>query len=199
MYLLARPQATAAQRRSRDLVVALSPELFGGLSCEACGQVVDEEWRRCPACATWLQVACLDCGRWSATNLEICPWCATARVDDPADADEAAEALDTDTAASYALEPDQVAAVAGVPALELDDGDDEPEARPVTAPLPVFSILHEVPALLPAPAEASPVAPHAIFQQTLGTPGPRDPRRGGRRGRGFEDAVEVETPAAIGR
>ena len=196
VYLLARPQATAAQRRSRDLVVALTPELFGAIRCEACGQVVDEEWRRCPACTTWLQVACLDCDRWSATNLEICPWCATSRVDEPAFASEADEALDNELAAAYALEPHEVAAVAAVSAFEPDDLDADPELRPGTAPLPVFSILHEVPALLPARAEAS---PRAIFQPTVGAPGPRDPRRGGRRGRGFEDAVEVETPAAIGR
>jgi hypothetical protein len=34
---------------------------------------------------------------------------------------------------------------------------------------------------------------------TVGTPGPRDLRRSGRRGPGFEDAVNDEVPAAIGR
>jgi RNA polymerase subunit RPABC4/transcription elongation factor Spt4 len=190
VYLLARPQATAAQRRSRDLVLALSPELFGALRCEACGRVADEEWRRCPACATWLQVACVDCGRWSATNLELCPWCATSRIDEPADAEE------TDLAAAYALDPDEVAAVYALDPDEVDD----PQTRPATAPLPVFSILHEVPVLATALAEATPsgmAPPTGIFQPTAGTPGPRDPHRGGRRGRGFEDAVEA--PAAIGR
>ena len=128
VYLLARPQATAAQRRSRDLVVALSPELFGAVRCEACGQVVDDDWRRCPACAAWLQVACVDCGRWSATNLEICPWCATARVFETDDADE------LDVAAAYELEPDEPAAdVAG------ETGE--------TAPVPVFSFLPQMPLL----------------------------------------------------
>jgi RNA polymerase subunit RPABC4/transcription elongation factor Spt4 len=181
VYLLARPQATVAQRRSRDLVVALSPELFGAVRCEACGQiVVDEDWRRCPACASWLQVACVDCGRWSATNLELCPWCATSRVDEWADVEgedvEGADADATEVAAAYALQPDGIAAAY---ALQPDDVDDDREARPATAPLPVFSILHEMPVL-------------------AGTPGPRDSHRGGRRGRGFEVAVD-ETPAAIGR
>lgn len=182
VYFLARPQATAAQRRSRDLVVALSPELFGGVRCEACGEAVDEDWRRCPACATWLQVACVDCGRWSATNLELCPWCATSRVQDPSQPDEADE---TDVAAAYALEP---AEVAGAYVLDPDDVD----------AFPVFSMLHEVPVLAPALAEASPAASSAIWQPVAGTPGPRDLHRSRGRGRGFEEAVD-ETPAAIGR
>jgi RNA polymerase subunit RPABC4/transcription elongation factor Spt4 len=192
VYLLARPQATAAQRRSRDLVVALSPELFGAVRCAACGEAVDEDWRRCPACATWLQVACVDCGRWSATNLELCPWCATSRVDDRSEPDEADEA---DVAAARALEPAEVAAAY---ALDPDDLDPGPEARPATAPLPVFSILHEVPVLAVAMAEASSAAPSAIFQPVTGTPGPRDVHRRGGRGRGFEAAVD-DVPAAIGR
>jgi RNA polymerase subunit RPABC4/transcription elongation factor Spt4 len=200
VYLLARPQVTAAQRRSRDLVAALSPELLEADRCEACGQVVDEEWRRCPACATWLQVACIDCGRWSATNLEICPWCATPRVDEPAWADEVD---DTEVAAAYALEPEPAAAASagelnpGVGMLEPQVVEDDRAPRPATAPLPVFSILHEVPALVPALAETSAASPSGFFQPTVRTPGPRDPRRGGRRGRGFEDAVD--SPAAIGQ
>jgi RNA polymerase subunit RPABC4/transcription elongation factor Spt4 len=195
VYLLARPQATAAQRRSRDLVVALSPELFGAVRCEACGESVDEDWRRCPACATWLQEACVDCGRWSATNLELCPWCATSRVDDLSQPDEADEADEADVAAAHALEPAEVAAAY---ALDPDDVDPGPEARPATAPLPVFSMLHEVPILAPALAEASSAAPSAIYQPVAGTPSPRDLHRSGGRGRGFDAAVD-ELPAAIGR
>ena len=168
VYLLARPQATAAQRRSRDLVAALRPELFGAVRCEACGQVVvDEDWRRCPACATWLQVACVDCGRWSATNLELCPWCATARV---AEADEADE---LDVAAAYALEPDELA-----PEVAGESGE--------TAPVLLATAL----------AEAT---PSSRPQPTIETPGPRDLHRSRGRGRGFEDAVNNEMPAAIGR
>jgi RNA polymerase subunit RPABC4/transcription elongation factor Spt4 len=203
VYLLARPQATAAQRRSRDLVVALSPELFDALRCEACGEMVDEEWRRCPTCASWLQVACIDCGRWSATNLEICPWCATSRVDEEVvaiDADlarteepdvAAVHALEPDTAAADALEPDEVAAAY---ALEPDEVM-RLYGRPATAPLPVFSILHEVPVLAPALADAS---TGAIIAPTTGTPDALDFRRSRRGGRGFGDALD-ETPAAIGR
>ena len=154
VYLLTRPQATAAQRRSRDLVLALRTELFDALRCEACGEAVAEEWRRCPACATWLQVACVDCGRWSATNLELCPWCATPRIE----------------------EPDDV-------------------RLPEMAPAPVFSFVPQRPLLATAPADAS---PSPVLEPASGTPGPWDLRRSGRRGRGFEEAVD-ETPAAVGR
>lgn len=80
VYLLARPQATLAERREREMVASLSPTWLAG--CEGCGREVDEAWRRCPACATWLQIACGHCGRWAATDLEICPWCASARPDE---------------------------------------------------------------------------------------------------------------------
>jgi RNA polymerase subunit RPABC4/transcription elongation factor Spt4 len=79
VYLLARPQTTLGQRRSREMVEALGPSFLTPARCDTCGQVVDEAWQRCPTCATWLQVACADCGRWSPSELEICPWCATAR------------------------------------------------------------------------------------------------------------------------
>ncbi|HEV2006264.1 MAG TPA: hypothetical protein VGQ85_06570 [Candidatus Limnocylindrales bacterium] len=181
VYLLARPQATAAQRRSRDLVVALSPELFGALRCEACGEVVDEAWRRCPSCTTWLQAACPDCDRWSATNLESCPWCASPR------AVEADEVDDLEVAAAYALEPEFLETLHLVPDVAGESAE--------RAHVPVFSFLPEMPLLATALAHAS---PSPVLQRTVGTPGPRDSRRSGRRSRGFEDAVD-EASAAIGR
>ncbi len=169
VYLLARPQATAAQRRSRELVATLGPEAFGAVRCEACGELADEESRRCPSCASWLQVACVGCDRWSATNLELCPWCATPRVDEPGE-------LGEDVAAAAELEP-------------LDD------LSPETAPAPVFALLPEMPVFA---ADLAEVSPTAMFGSAAGTPGLRDLRRSERRGRGFGHAVD-DVPAAIGR
>jgi hypothetical protein len=80
IYALARPQATVAQRRSTDLVLALRPELVLGPACPGCGFGIEDGWRRCPGCATWLEAECSACGRWSSVELEICPWCAADRA-----------------------------------------------------------------------------------------------------------------------
>lgn len=81
-YLLVRPQHTMAERRSRDILEALVPASVALPTCSGCGDEVDADWRRCPACATWLGAPCSACGRWSSPDLEICPFCATDRVDD---------------------------------------------------------------------------------------------------------------------
>jgi RNA polymerase subunit RPABC4/transcription elongation factor Spt4 len=75
VYAFARPQATVAQRRSRALVQALEPELENDLRCTECGSVVEDLWRRCPRCSSWLEAPCSACGRWSGLELPICPWC----------------------------------------------------------------------------------------------------------------------------
>lgn len=74
-YLLARPQATVAERRAQRLFQAMEPSMMDG-RCPTCEGIVDAEWRRCPTCTTWLASACADCGEWSAIDLESCPWCA---------------------------------------------------------------------------------------------------------------------------
>jgi RNA polymerase subunit RPABC4/transcription elongation factor Spt4 len=79
IYLLARPQQTAAQRRSSELAIALEADLVNAAACPACGRLGDPEWRRCPTCATWLAAECDGCGRWSSVQLDVCPWCATER------------------------------------------------------------------------------------------------------------------------
>ena len=79
VYLLARPQRTAAQSREQALVLALQSTLVDNAACPGCGTVGDPEWRRCPTCATWLEAECESCSRWSSVRLDICPWCATER------------------------------------------------------------------------------------------------------------------------
>jgi hypothetical protein len=79
IYLLARPQATVAQGRSRDLAFALEAELSDAVECPGCGSLDETGWRRCPTCATWLETECEGCGRWSSITLDICPWCAVER------------------------------------------------------------------------------------------------------------------------
>ena len=79
-YLLVRPQETAAERRSRQLLTALAPTLGGDLTCPTCAEVVDPAWRRCPSCSAWLGAPCSRCGRWSAMDLKVCPFCAAERT-----------------------------------------------------------------------------------------------------------------------
>ena len=77
VYVLARPQQTAAQGRSRRLV----EELFAQLdatdagACPGCDAATDPDWLRCPSCSTWLAQPCGHCGGWSARDLAVCPWC----------------------------------------------------------------------------------------------------------------------------
>ncbi|HEY2915836.1 MAG TPA: zinc ribbon domain-containing protein [Candidatus Limnocylindrales bacterium] len=80
-YLLARPQRTSAERKAERLFVALAPSLGDG-HCLACGSAVDPEWRRCPACRSWLATGCEACGRFSAVDLDVCPWCAEDKMPD---------------------------------------------------------------------------------------------------------------------
>jgi hypothetical protein len=116
VYVLARPQATISQRRSRQLVAELGPELLGGDRCGGCGIEVDDEWRRCPACSSWLQAPCADCGRWSPTSLDLCPWCAAARRAEPF----TPRPLELSVAAG---EPSKVQTVPlAVPAARIGDG-----------------------------------------------------------------------------
>lgn len=75
-YLLVRPQETVAERRSREILGALAPTLDPA-TCPGCEDRVEEGWRRCPSCATWLGAPCSRCGRWSPIELQLCPYCAT--------------------------------------------------------------------------------------------------------------------------
>ncbi len=83
VYTLVRPQQTVDDRRSRARVAALAPALAHGTVCHGCGQRAEEEWRRCPSCATWLQAPCAHCGGWSDVELELCPWCGSDVLDLP--------------------------------------------------------------------------------------------------------------------
>ena len=85
-YLLVRPQETVAERRAREMLSALAPRPVTTTSCRGCGARIDDSWRRCPTCATWLGAACSHCGRWSPMDFELCPFCASDRstLDQPA-------------------------------------------------------------------------------------------------------------------
>jgi len=76
IYRYVRPARSAAEQREQALVFALASSAESS-SCTACGARTQEAWSRCPACATWLAVACLKCGEWAPGGLEICPFCGT--------------------------------------------------------------------------------------------------------------------------
>jgi RNA polymerase subunit RPABC4/transcription elongation factor Spt4 len=86
VYVLARPQQSAAQGRSRRLVEELVEQLDaeGGGSCPTCKSSIEAEWVRCPACSTWLAQPCAHCRAWSDRDLEICPWCGSEDRAEPA-------------------------------------------------------------------------------------------------------------------
>jgi hypothetical protein len=95
VYTLARPQQTAAERRTRRLAADLVDELdeLAPVGCVSCGKPVDQAWLRCPSCTSWLALPCALCGSWSDRNLALCPYCggeergeATAEVPAPAPA-----------------------------------------------------------------------------------------------------------------
>jgi hypothetical protein len=104
VYGLARPQQTAAEKRSTRLVVELVDQLEAdGERCPSCRLDVDPTWLRCPSCATWLAQPCASCGGWSDRNLEICPLCGSE--------DRAAPAVDP-------LEPASVEPLQPVPVMD---------------------------------------------------------------------------------
>ena len=85
VYVLARPQHTAAESRSRRLIEELVETLDAeeGGACPACAGSIEPEWLRCPSCSTWLATPCSNCGGWSEPSLEICPWCGSEGRDVP--------------------------------------------------------------------------------------------------------------------
>ncbi|HEX3265498.1 MAG TPA: hypothetical protein VHR16_07500 [Candidatus Limnocylindrales bacterium] len=74
VYAFARPQVSAADRRTRSLAreLAAAPD---SPRCLGCAEPVDGTWVRCPTCSIWLATPCSDCGGWSDASLELCPWC----------------------------------------------------------------------------------------------------------------------------
>jgi len=106
-YLLARPQATVAEKRAQRLFQAMEPSMDEG-RCLTCDSIVDADWRRCPACTTWLASACADCGEWSALDLGSCPWCAgdKARGVTTVDAGQPAGAVASTASESLDVDPE---------------------------------------------------------------------------------------------
>ena len=82
VYVFARPQVTAAERRTRTLAQELSiaPDRP---TCATCAEPVDTTWLRCPTCTSWLATPCSECGGWSDAGLELCPWCGSEERDAP--------------------------------------------------------------------------------------------------------------------
>lgn len=82
-YAFVRPGEPVGERRVRQLTAAFVADSLVADSCSQCGRVVDDSWRRCPDCATWLAAPCAACGQWSGLELAACPWCGEAERDRP--------------------------------------------------------------------------------------------------------------------
>ena len=83
IYLMARPQATASDDRTQNLIARLNEIAADRPTCPGCQASVDAEWLRCPACATWFALECDACGEWSAATFELCPFCGADRESVP--------------------------------------------------------------------------------------------------------------------
>ena len=84
IYSTARPQATASDDRTQNLIARLNEVAADRPTCPGCQAVVDPGWLRCPTCATWFALECDTCGEWSAAALDLCPFCGTDRESMPA-------------------------------------------------------------------------------------------------------------------
>jgi hypothetical protein len=81
-YTFARPQVSAADRRTRSLAAELAATPMRP-ACAVCAEPIDDAWLRCPSCTSWLASPCAHCGAWSDGSLEICPWCGGETRDQP--------------------------------------------------------------------------------------------------------------------
>jgi hypothetical protein len=126
-YALMRPQQTVAERRSKRLFEALAPTLMDAPTCFDCRAPIDLDWRRCPSCTTWLQSACVACGRWSSRLETLCPWCAADRVPE----------VQWSQAPAWQPVPAQMAPSAALDAVrafdEIEDAE-EPPLEPLAPP-----------------------------------------------------------------
>jgi hypothetical protein len=84
IYRTVRPQATASDDRTDQLMARLNEIAADRPTCPGCAASVDPEWLRCPFCATWFAVECAACGEWSAAGLDLCPFCGADRESVPA-------------------------------------------------------------------------------------------------------------------
>jgi RNA polymerase subunit RPABC4/transcription elongation factor Spt4 len=75
VYTFVRPQIAAGDQRTRALVQELGATAESAPTCPGCSRLVETGWLRCPECTTWLAAPCVECGSWSDSRLEICPWC----------------------------------------------------------------------------------------------------------------------------
>lgn len=83
IYTMARPQATASDDRTRELMARLNEMAADRPTCPSCQASVDPAWLRCPFCATWFALECAACGEWSAAGLDLCPFCGADRESVP--------------------------------------------------------------------------------------------------------------------
>jgi hypothetical protein len=83
VYVFARPQIAAGDRRVRTLIAELGMTA-DDQRCPTCGSDVEVAWLRCPSCANWLASPCAACSRWSDVSLELCPWCGDEEREQPA-------------------------------------------------------------------------------------------------------------------
>ena len=78
VYGILRPGQTRAEREEQRLIgVALAAAVPDPANtCPGCGAGSQDQWVRCPECATPQREPCTRCGQMIELRWSICPWCA---------------------------------------------------------------------------------------------------------------------------
>jgi hypothetical protein len=76
LYLAARPRETLAEAQERQLTLELTAQhMVTTPRCSGCGRAVQEEFVRCPYCATTIRERCESCDRLLLSGWILCPYC----------------------------------------------------------------------------------------------------------------------------
>ena len=72
------------EHRAKELYRLMLEEEIYGDQCFSCRGHVEEDWLRCPTCASALRGRCLGCGETVKLHWSACPWCAESLLKRPA-------------------------------------------------------------------------------------------------------------------
>lgn len=75
IWRILRPQHTMAEAREQRLTIEALRAASRPHTCPSCRATVNEKWRRCPWCRTWLMAPCPRCERLVEPSAAVCPWC----------------------------------------------------------------------------------------------------------------------------
>ena len=68
-------EAAETTERVSPALDEAQPTEASALACSSCGQVVQPDWKICPACGEPLPLSCIECGRELKPAWKLCPQC----------------------------------------------------------------------------------------------------------------------------